>query len=817
MKPTKYATAINQEVSLAHYIPYSSHLTDSILITTDGDLLQMFRLSGVAFETKDNEELSLLHQRLNTLYKGLSESDVSLWTHVIRRKVKHTINGEFNQHFAAHFDAVYNAQFGDEIMTNEFYVTVIQRSTDRLKKLNRNIDAIKARLVERIDAFTEVTDLIKNNLESYHPTSLTCKTNQQGAVLSEPLTVLNYLLTHEWVNVHKPTGEIKHAIGNAWIKIGSDTIELNSVSSTHYAQGIDIKEYASRSYNGLLNGLLYSEFEFVLTQSFSLYPRKIAAKFIKTQKRRGKSSGDGAITQIQDLDQASNDLLDGHFAMGEYHFSLLVFGDSIDNVRQYRSEAQKSLSHSELLCVPIKIATDAAFFAQLPANWGYRPRVVGLTSRNFASFSPFHNFLIGKKEGNPWGDAVTRLKTLSGHPFYFNFHYTLTGDDNFNEKVAGNTRMIGMTGTGKTVALGLLYCQAQKYAQHSPFSTVFFDKDRGAEVMIRALGGNYLRVQNGKQTGFNPLQMNPTPQNISFLKRWVRQLVESKQHPLTTLDERSISQAVDTVMRMEKPLRRLTLINQNIAVGTSKEERENSIKARLDKWCQGGEFAWVFDNDVDLLDFNSATNIGIDGTEFLDNHDIRTPICLYLLHRMDEVIDGRRFFYVMDEAWKWVNDDAFSDFVGNKQVTIRKQNGFGVFSTQLPSSLLGSPQGAALIESCSTEIYLPNPKAKHDEYVTELGLSEKEFSILKEFGERSRLCLIKQGNQSAICSLTMPGMSNELTLLSASTDELPLFDESIKEVGENPIDWIPIFLQKVREEKERKQGVRNEQNHPIVS
>lgn len=63
----------------------------------------------------------------------------------------------------------------------------------------------------------------------------------------------------------------------------------------------------------------------------------------------------------------------------------------------------------------------------------------------------------------------------------------------------------------------------------------------------------------------------------------------------------------------------------------------------------------------------------------------------------------------------------------------------------------------------------------------------------------------------------MPGMSNELTLLSASSDELPLFDESIKEVGENPIDWIPIFLQKVREEKERKQGVRNEQHHPIVS
>ncbi len=249
-------------------------------------------------------------------------------------------------------------------------------------------------------------------------------------------------------------------------------------------------------------------------------------------------------------------------------------------------------------------------------------------------------------------------------------------------------------------------------------------------------------------------------------------------------------------MLMDKPLRRLTILNQNIAVGTSKEAQESSIKLRLNKWCQGGEFAWVFDNEEDLLDFNKAQNIGIDGTEFLDNPDIRNPICLYLLHKMDEIIDGRRFFYVMDEAWKWVNDDAFSDFVGNKQLTIRKQNGFGVFATQLPSSLLNSPQGAALIESCSTEIYLPNPKAKYDEYVTGLGLSEKEFFLLKQLGEKSRLCLIKQGNQSAICSLSMPGMKEELTLLSASMDELPFLMTPSMKWGTTPRHGYLCFFKK---------------------
>jgi type IV secretion system protein VirB4 len=94
MNASKYANAINKEVTLASFVPYSSHLTDSILITTDGALLQTYRLDGIAFETKDEDELELLHQRLNTLYKGLSESNVSVWTHIIRKKVTHTIKRE---------------------------------------------------------------------------------------------------------------------------------------------------------------------------------------------------------------------------------------------------------------------------------------------------------------------------------------------------------------------------------------------------------------------------------------------------------------------------------------------------------------------------------------------------------------------------------------------------------------------------------------------------------------------------------------------------------------------------------------------------
>ena len=65
--------------------------------------------------------------------------------------------------------------------------------------------------------------------------------------------------------------------------------------------------------------------------------------------------------------------------------------------------------------------------------------------------------------------------------------------------------------------------------------------------------------------------------------------------------------------------------------------------------------------------FSRPGNYGIDGTAFLDNAETRTPISMYLLHRMNEAMDGRRFVYLMDEAWKWIDDPAFAEFAGDQQ------------------------------------------------------------------------------------------------------------------------------------------------------
>jgi len=48
--------------------------------------------------------------------------------------------------------------------------------------------------------------------------------------------------------------------------------------------------------------------------------------------------------------------------------------------------------------------------------------------------------------------------------------------------------------------------------------------------------------------------------------------------------------------------------------------------------------------------------VGFDVTEFLDNDETRTPTIMYLFHRIESLIDGRRIPIFMDEFWKLLND-----------------------------------------------------------------------------------------------------------------------------------------------------------------
>ena len=142
-----------------------------------------------------------------------------------------------------------------------------------------------------------------------------------------------------------------------------------------------------------------------------------------------------------------------------------------------------------------------------------------------------------RPDGNHWGPAVAMLKTASGSPFYFSFHH---GD-------LGNTFICGPSGSGKTVVQNFLLSQAERLGA----TYVFFDKDRGAEIFVRAAGGTYLTLRNGVPTGCAPLKaLELTPANLSFLGELVRKLVTPENRPLTVTEEERIDSGLRALSQL---------------------------------------------------------------------------------------------------------------------------------------------------------------------------------------------------------------------------------------------------------------------------
>lgn len=355
--------------------------------------------------------------------------------------------------------------------------------------------------------------------------------------------------------------------------------------------------------------------------------------------------------------------------------------------------------------------------------------------------------------------------------------------------------MCGPSGTGKTVIINFMLSQLEKHDPH----VVFFDKDRGADLYVRAAGGTYLPLKNGSPTGCAPLKaLELTPENKVFLALWVGKLVRSNVRDLTVTELRDIAAAIDGLSDLPRERRTIgalrTFLNNTDPEG---------IAARLRRWEREGPLGWVFDNDDDDIGLNEFAPmragrggkfVGYDMTEFLDHEEIRTPLMAYLFHRVEQLIDGRRILIVIDEFWKALQDDGFRDLAQNKLKTIRKQNGLMLFATQSPRDAIVSPIAHTIIEQCPTQIFLPNSRGNHADYVDGFKLTEREYELIaRELSVESRQFLLKQGHNSVVAELDLNGLDDELAVLSGRTGNVELVDTIRAEIGNDPADWLPVF------------------------
>ena len=794
------------DTAISEFVPLSTHVSPTVLKTTGGDFLMVWRLGGLPFVGREEWDLEHRHNTFNRMLQTLRAPDfvnVAFWVHDVRRRRRlkdHSRYGQaFNQTMS---DAYYDALSAQKLMQNELYLTLIYRpivTGKRFVEKSGDLGRLESEQLQAVSTVLELAGNVEAVLKDYAPYRLGMYEAANGVVFSEPLEFYGYLLNR----IDEPVPVLPAPVCN-YLPVSKhrfsaktgDFVVTTPDGVNQFGAILNIKEYTDGTYPGILNGLKYLDFEYVITHSFSPMGRHDALKALDRTKGMMISSGDKAFSQIAEMDHAMDQLASGNFVLGEYHFTIAVYAPTQETLSQQIATTRAELSNAGFVSVKEDLAVTASFYSQLPGNWKYRTRLANVSSLNFLGLSPLHNFATGKKENNPWGDYVTTLQTTNGQPYYFNFHATHPAENSLGEKAIANTMVIGKSGTGKTALINFLLSQVQKY---TPTPTIFFfDKDCGAEIFVRACGGNYLALENGQPTGFNPFHCERTEANVQFLAELIKVLAGKAVY--SSREEEDIFRAVENMLDTPMRLRNMTNFQKSLP-----NMGDDGLYVRMRKWTAGNSLGWVFDNPVDTIDLTRASIIGFDYTDIIDNPEVRVPVINYLLHRLEALIDGRPLIYVMDEFWKILDGKGgLKEFAKNKQKTIRKQNGLGIFATQSPEDALASDIAAALIEQTATMILLPNPNASREDYVEGLKLTEAEYQVVVSLDERSRCFLVKQGHASAVCQLNLRGMDDALSVISASTDNIEIMHQVLHEraaangVGVEelrPEQWLQAFYE----------------------
>lgn len=792
---TKYKKIASKEIGTSVFIPYDCLWNDHTVLTTHEWLLQTIQVNGFSFETADDEDVDIRKNIRNILWKGMASGSFGLYFHTIRRRKNayepHELNSKLKNIFARYMDIEWKKKHSTgDTFVNELYVTVIRKNDAEgvagLEAMFNNFrgkadkSVWETQMKEMYTDLEEMSGRITSSLREYGVRRLATVETPNGTY-SELLGFLGTLVNcGEYYNMLVPSMPINQYLARNRLFFGNRSIESRGFKGNKHAGIVSIQDYGPKTNAGMMDGFLQMPFEFVISQSFRFINKNAAVAQMQLQQNRMIQSEDKAVSQVHEINEALDMAMSGTIGFGKHNITILCIEQNTKALENVLNMASVELSNTGAISIREKTNMEPSYWAQLPSNYDYIVRAATINTLNLSAFASFHNYPSGKQRGNHWGDAATMFGTTSGTPFFFSFHV----------RDVGHTTIIGPTGAGKTVLMNFLCAQCQKFNPRM----FFFDKDHGAEIFLRALGGIYTVIDPGAKCNFNPLQLPETSENRTFLIEWLKTLVTTNGEILSAEDQDLINKAVVGNYKLDQQDRQLHNIVPFLGL-----EGPGTLAGRMGMWYGHGSHAGVFDNETDALDFNINSTFGFEMGDLLKDKVSLGPVLLYLFHKINLSLDGTPTMIVLDEAWALIDNPVFAPKIKDWLKVLRKLNAFVIFATQSVEDAAKSAISDTLIQQTATQIFLPNLKANAEGYMDAFMLSRREFTLIKTTDPGTRFFLVKQGVDAVVARIDLSGMVDIINVLSGGAETVLLLDAVRKECGDEPEDWLPIFLERARE------------------
>jgi type IV secretion system protein VirB4 len=745
-----------REKRLAHMLPYVSLVDDNTVRTRVNELFQCIRIDGVNSYTTDDAYLDKVTALFARIIAQLGP-EFGYYVHKLSRAITPDLLPVRDDGFAHAVDAAWRAKLTSAGLRDKtLTLTILHRPPPKsfVGFLNRSApDRLRAETGKRLRRLKEAVGVFTSGLSELKPRLL-------SAQAGELVGFLGALNTGRELPLY-PAGRygfLACNVANTRVTFLEDHFELSGgVAGQRFGKSFTIGEYPEATSCTMFD-MLNLPVDMIVTHSFTPINSNLMAGRIRRQKRQMQASRDAALSLLEALDIAHDDLEAKRQSFGEHHMVVTVFCDSLDALQTLGAEIVNAAAAEGVKMIGERMAARAHYFSQHPGNQPKRVRASAVTNRNFADFAALHRTQLGKdKHQLPWGQEITIFPTPEQSAYRFSYHERGSPE---KEPTSGHTLILGRPGSGKSVLAAFLMTQARRVG-----ARIFvFDYRLGMEMAVRANGGRYTSVNPGQATGLNPLWTEIDRRGTAWLSDWLGTLLQRPDKPLTPAQANRIQEVVRQNATAADPGLRNWTDFASLFVSV---DDDGDLYQRLLEWTGDGRYGWIFGRGLEDTFSLKGDVVGFDLTGILDSDSEkeRMAVLSYLFRRVEREIEDRRpTIIVIDEAWKALDNTYFAERLSNWLVTARKQNTVAVMMTQYASQLERTRTGKTIIEAVPTQILLPNIRASASDYAM-LNLSEKELDILLNTGSDSRLALIRDDTGSIVVDADLTALGPHLTIL----------------------------------------------------
>ena len=473
-------------------------------------------------------------------------------------------------------------------------------------------------------------------------------------------------------------------------------------------------------------------------------------------------------TALEWMDQSD---ADGQ-TLNEYAMSVLVFGDSKEELKFGQEEIEKICRLHNVTPVRDGWAAQTVFFSQFPTYEVY-PRTFLYLSRVVACGVCIDKTAEGRQKSD-WGPMpLSYFRTITGTPYAFQFHVSE------EQYAVAHTALIGPTGQGKTTFFSFMAGQAMRVPD---LHTYFFDRNNGAKVFALMQGAPYVRFDGGAESvSLNPFAVPDTPDNRAFLRTWVRDITGG----VDAVSEQEIARAVTTAFEYLKPEERLlkNLYKSCFSNG-------GFMRRELMRWIDDDQYGRIFNSPTDNLDLSSRY-MAFDFTTIFQDPILAPAVISYVMHRIHTLATqkGTPSLIMIDETAPMLEHEMFKEsFIVGLREGRKKRQAF-LCAFQQPKFLDDHGLGDVIRGQCQTVIFFRNPQANASDYASwNLSPREMNFILGKEFADRKYAILVSRPaiHESVILDVDLYTRSSPSTSASIMTRQaLSVRDTAVRTRSEH--------------------------------